>query len=75
MDKEEIKKQAKKIMDSFAKELEKVKVEESRVERDKDRRIEKEGNEEDKGFRDIMMKNAPNKDKECIKAEKGGWVE
>jgi Asp-tRNA(Asn)/Glu-tRNA(Gln) amidotransferase C subunit len=75
MDKEEIKKQAKEIMDNFASALEKVKVEEGRVEREADRREEKRGEEADSDFRKIMFENAPEKEGDCIKAEKGGWVE
>tara|TARA_Y100000310_G_C20547364_1_gene746249 strand:+ start:717 stop:944 length:228 start_codon:yes stop_codon:yes gene_type:complete len=75
MDRENIKLQAKKIIDSFARELEKVKVEESRVERDEDRREEREGDgKENSDFRKIMFKNAPKTRDDCIEAEKGGWV-
>ncbi len=75
MNKEEIQKQAKKIMDSFANALEKVKIEESRVERKEDRRAEGEGFSGNPAFRKIMLENAPNVKDECIEAEKGGWLE
>jgi Asp-tRNA(Asn)/Glu-tRNA(Gln) amidotransferase C subunit len=75
MDVKIIKKQAKEIMDNFASALEKVKVEESRVEREEDRRKEGNGEEADSDFRKIMLENAPEKDEDCIKAEKGGWLE
>jgi len=82
MNQEEIKKQAKEIMDNFASALEKVKVEEARVEREEDRRKEKailsqkESKEsESEEFRKIMFENAPEKAGDCIKAEKGGWLE
>ncbi len=75
MNQEEIKKQAKEIIDKFARALEKVKVEEARVERDEDRRVEREGVSCDNDFRKIMFENAPEKENECIKAEKGGWLE
>jgi len=74
MDIDEIKREAKRIMDNFASALEKVKVEEARVERDEDRRKEGEGSDCDSDFREIMLENAPEKDGECIKAEKGGWL-
>ena len=75
MEQEEIKKQAKKILDRFSKALEKVKIPESRVEREKDRREEKEEpSKEEEEFRRIMLENAPEKDKDCIIAEKGEWV-
>lgn len=75
MDIESIKKQAKEVMDNFASALEKVKVEETRVEREEDRRKEGEGKESDSDFRKIMFENAPKKSGECIEAEKGGWLE
>ena len=53
----------------------KVKVEEARVEREEDRRVEKEGEEADSDFRKIMFENALQVDGDCIKAEKGGWVD
>jgi len=82
MNQEEIKKQAKEIMDSFASALEKVKIEESGVEREEDRRAERvlsqkepKDSELDSDFRKIMLGNAPSIDGDCIKAEKGGWLE
>lgn len=73
IDIEEIKKSAKAIIDSFSKALDKVDVKEARVERDEDRRIEKEGCC-DEEFRNFMFSNAPKTKNECIEAEKGGWV-
>ena len=75
MNPEEIKIQAKKIMDNFISALEKVELEEARVERDEDRRTEKEGFLGDSDFRKIMLENAPEKENDCVKAEKGGWIE
>lgn len=75
-EREEIKKQAKGIMDSFAKKLEKVEKEikniDVGVERDKFERDEGSGacQEIDK---DIMFENAPKKNKDFIIAEKKGW--
>jgi hypothetical protein len=84
MEKEDIKKQAKKIMDNFVKALQSVKIGEARVERKEDRRDEKDGEEADSDFRKITFENfrnkdipdsAPKKSKECIEAEKGSWLE
>jgi Asp-tRNA(Asn)/Glu-tRNA(Gln) amidotransferase C subunit len=75
MDKEEIKRQAKEIMDNFARALAKVKVVEGKVERKEDRREEKEGEEADSDFRKIMFENAPKTKDGCIEAEKGEWLE
>ena len=74
-EKEEIKKEAKRIMDSFHKALSKVekKVSEARVEREECERVEGEGEEASKEFREIMLKNAPETDNGFIKAEKGEW--
>lgn len=74
MDNGEIKLQARKIMDSFAKALENISTEETKVERDKDRREEKEGEISDKKFREIFFENAPNSEDDCIIAERGEWV-
>ncbi len=75
MDKEEIKNQAKRILDKFTNALEKVKIEESRVERKEDRRKEFEGEEETNSeFRKIMFENAPKKKEDFIIGEKGKWI-
>lgn len=74
MNPDEIKKQAKEIIDKFSSALEKVKIEESRVEREEDRRIEQEGKEGNADFRKIMFSNATSKDDDCIIAEKGEWT-
>jgi len=73
IDVEKTRQEAKKILDSFAKALEKVNVEEARVERDCDRRKE-DSSGNCKIDREIMMKNAPKTSGDCIEAEKGGWV-
>ncbi len=72
-EKEDIRKQAKSIMDSFSKKLAKVgKVKESFIERPLDER--EEGKEKIPEIdRDIMFKNAPNKNKDFIIAEKKKW--
>ncbi len=74
--KDRIEKQAKKIIDNFVKELGKVKVEESRVEREEDRRKELEEIKVEEGndFRKGMFKNAQKTKNDYIKAEKGKWA-
>ena len=74
MKKEEIKKQAKEIIDNFVKALENIEVEEARVEREEDRRKESEGKEADSEFRKIMFENAPKKKEDFIIGEKGSWL-
>ena len=73
-EKEEIKKEAKRIMDSFSKKLEKVsdKISEPVIEREECERQEEKGKKVDID-RKIMFENAPNKDDDFIIAEKGGW--
>jgi len=71
---EKIKKEAREILEKFAKALEKIKdIPDSFVERDEDRREEKEGKEPDKDFQKIFFENAPVTKKDSIQAEKGGW--
>jgi len=73
-DQEQIKKQAKQIIDNFVSALEKIEVEEEVVERQEDRRQEKEPVESDSDFRKIMLENSPETKNECIVAEKGKWT-
>ncbi len=70
---ERIRKEARIILDKFAKALEKVETKESFVERDKSSRKEGEGDEPDESFRQIFFQNAPEVNNECIQAEKGKW--
>lgn len=74
-EKEKIKQEAKNIMDSFAQSLAKApEIKEKLVERKESTRQEKEGKEAKPGFRRIMFENAPEKEGDCIKAEKGAWT-
>lgn len=75
-EKKEISKKAKAIMDNFSNALTKApEIKPSFIERKQSTRQEgEEGESVDADFRKIMFQNAPNKDKECIKAEKGGWT-
>jgi|TARA_B100001971_G_C17719605_1_gene300483 Asp-tRNA(Asn)/Glu-tRNA(Gln) amidotransferase C subunit len=73
-EKEQIKKDAKAIMDSFSKKLARVdkKISEPVIERDEFERVENSS----KGIdidRKTMFENAPNKNDDFIIAEKGGW--
>lgn len=71
---EEIRKEAKSILDKFAKALAIVKeIPDSFVEREADRREEKQGKEPDSDFRKIFFENAPSTKKDCIEAERGKW--
>ncbi len=69
----EIKKEAKRILDKFAKALEKVKTTESYVERDEDRRKEGGGEKGSEEFRKIFFENAPSTKKDYLQAERGKW--
>jgi hypothetical protein len=70
---EEIRKEAKLILDKFSKALSKVESKESNVEREQDRRMEGNGEEQDPEFREIMFENAPSSNKDFIIAEKKSW--
>ena len=75
-EKEDIKKEAKSIMDNFSKKLEKIKektpepiIERKECERQETKRTEQTNSE----FRKIMFENAPNKDDDFILGEKKAW--
>jgi len=75
-ERKEVEEKAKKIMLEFGKTLESLpEIPEAVVEREK---FEREENgkitECDDIFRDIMLENAPKKNKDFIIAEKGGWT-
>jgi len=70
---ERIRKEARTILDKFAKALEKVETKESFVERKKCAREEGEGDEPNESFRQIFFQNAPEVNNNCIQAEKGKW--
>lgn len=72
---EKIKKEAKGIMDSFAKALEKVEselAEDFSIKREFQTRKETHASSK-KEFQDIFFENAPSKSGNFIKAEKGKW--
>lgn len=72
---EQVRKQAKDIMDKFARTLDSVKdkVEDSFIEREQDRRQEGVEKVTDFHFRKIMFENAPNKNRDFILGEKKKW--
>lgn len=74
-EKEEIKKQAKSIMDKFSEKISKIdkKIPEPLIERKEFEREEKQGKESNSDFRKRMFENAPNKNKDFIIAEKKKW--
>ena len=75
-EKESIRKDAKRVMDSFSKKLSKIdekKIPDAVIERDEDLRNEGEGKCGSGEFREVMFKNAPNKNKDFIIAEKKKW--
>jgi len=72
-EKEEIKKQAKKLLDEFAGKLEKIKTKEGHFENGEGLREEGDGWNTDSDFRDLMLLNAPFVEDDFLVAEKGGW--
>ena len=74
-EKEDIKREAKEIMDRFSKKLSKIKekIPEPIIEREEFERVENEGNECDDDFRKRMFENAPNKNGDFVLAEKKKW--
>ena len=72
-EKKEIKKQAKKLLDDFASEIAKIKIEEKHFENNSGIREEGDGWDTDREFRDIMFSNAPFVEDDFIVAEKGEW--
>ena len=76
-EKEEIRKQAKKIMDDFSDKLASVKLEglDVGIEREVCEREENFGKCDENFSREIMFENAPCKNDDFIIAEKGGWEE
>jgi hypothetical protein len=79
MDEAKIKQDAKKLLDKFSEALKEVEKEESHasfVERSEFERQEKEKNlpyNVNSEFKDKILDNAPNKNKDFILTEKGSW--
>jgi trimethylamine:corrinoid methyltransferase-like protein len=75
-EKEQIQKDAKKLILEFGKRVEGLKErEEVFVERGGEVREETEECEKDSEFRELVLENAPKKNKDFIIAEKGDWIE
>ena len=74
-EKDQIKKQAKAIMDKFSDRLGKIKekIPEPLIEREEFEREEKEGKVSDEDFKKRFFDNAPQKNKDFILTEKKKW--
>ncbi len=75
-EKEEIRKDSKKLLNEFASKLSKIKVSISAEKQGEDvsgTREEGDGWNTDPGFRDLTLLNAPFVEDNSIVAEKGGW--
>jgi len=74
-EKEGVKKEAKKIIDSFSEKLLKVKIpkDEPVIKRKDFEREEGNGTETDEVLKELILENAPNKNKDFIIAEKKKW--
>ena len=74
-EKEDIKRQAKKIMDKFSKRLEKVKLDDKPKTSEQGLELEREENSKNEREidRKIMFENAPDKNKDIIVSEKKKW--
>lgn len=73
---EQVRKQAREILDKFAASLDKVKTkkeEDFYVDRDEFEREEKEGSGPEDNFKELMLQNAPSHDEDFVLAEKGSW--
>ena len=74
MDEEKIRREAKAILDKFAKELESVELKDKKEKREVGgTREEGKGGEEVSDFRKRMFENAPSKEGDFIVAEKKKW--
>lgn len=74
MDREEIRDEAKNIMDNFMSSMEGIEVEEEfLLHRDSEWREEGGGRETSQDFKQEFLSNAPSTDGEAILAEKGKW--
>lgn len=73
MNEEKIRREAKEILDKFARALAGIKIKESFVERDEDKREEKDECPPNPKFQKIFLENAPSVRNGCVLAEKGKW--
>lgn len=72
-EKEEIKKNAKNLLDEFSAKLSKISVKELKKEEKENLREEGKGWETNSEFRELMLDNAPLVEDGFVVAEKGGW--
>ncbi len=72
-EKQEIRENAKKLLDEFSSKLGKIKVVEPESEEKENLRVEGIGQQTDQAFREIMMDNAPMVEDGLIIAETGAW--
>lgn len=72
-EKEEIRKNSKKLLDEFASKLSKIKTTEKHFENASGTRDESDGWNTDPEFRDLTLLNAPFVEDNSIVAEKGNW--
>lgn len=72
-EKEEIRKNAKNLLDEFSSKLNKIETSEPKPEGKENLRPEGKGSEPNEEFREIMFDNAPLVEEGLIIAEKGAW--
>lgn len=72
-EKEEIRRNAKKLLNEFSKKIKTIKTKDKHFENSENLREEGEGWETDKNFKDITLENAPFVEDNAIIAEKGAW--
>jgi Asp-tRNA(Asn)/Glu-tRNA(Gln) amidotransferase C subunit len=72
-EKEEIKKDAKNLLDEFSAKLEKISIRDVKEEVGENLREEGEGLKPNEEFREEMLENAPLVEDGLIVAERGGW--
>ncbi|MCP3686242.1 MAG: hypothetical protein GY861_26655 [bacterium] len=73
IDKKEIKKQAKQIMDDFIKALDKVKEKDIDFGTEREESTRTPDDYKEDGFKDRMLKNAPKKKGDYVLMEKKSW--
>ena len=72
-EKEEIRTNAKKLLDEFSSKLDKIKAVEAKSDKKENLRIEGKGSESNDNFKEIMFDNAPLVEDGLIIAETGHW--
>jgi hypothetical protein len=72
-EKEEIRKNAKNLLDEFSLKINEIKFKEEKEDSRENLRIENSGWKTDENFREIMAENAPEFEDNLIIVERGGW--